>query len=108
MKCPNCNQETSELEEKCKNCGINFEEYEKTHKEKNENEFEYGGKTVFLNFINVVQLIGFIIIAIISYNKGEIGFAVLYIIIGTITFAFIKGFANIIDLLDSINQKMDN
>lgn len=29
LKCPKCGKEVSELDEKCKNCGIKFEDYEK-------------------------------------------------------------------------------
>lgn len=37
MRCPKCNIEVSELDEKCTSCGLNFEEYE-SQKEAEENE----------------------------------------------------------------------
>lgn len=100
MNCPNCNKNVNELEEKCPVCGyilkcnINEEEINST-------------KTILLRFINALQLIGCIIAGIVLL-KGEatlLGFVTFAG--GLITFAFIKGFSDIIDLLDSINDKLD-
>lgn len=106
MKCPNCNREVSELDEKCPICGLNFEEYENKEKENKKAEFEYGCKTVFIRFINGLQLICCIVMAFINWSdeQGILGFTFLFS--GIVLFAFIKGFADIIDLLDSINHKM--
>ena len=65
-------------------------------------------KTTLLKTINFLQLIGFIIMAIISWNAEETLQGFIYLMIGFVTFAFIKGFADIIDLLDSINDKLDD
>ena len=67
----------------------------------------YTTKTTFLKGINVLQLIGFIIMAIVAWNAEETLQGFIYLVIGFVIFAFIKGFADIIDLLDSINDKLD-
>lgn len=106
MNCPKCNTKISELDGKCPKCGLILEGYEKEReKEKEENEDET--KTKGLVFINVIQLIGCIIMAIIYGGNEEtfIGFVIL--ISGIIAFFFIKGFVDIINLLDSINSKLD-
>lgn len=107
MNCPKCHSKVSELDERCPNCGLNFEEYEEEQTEEDE-EQEYG-KTTTLRIINIIQLIAFIIVGFINWlsnNESALnGF--IYIGIGIILFVFIKGFADIIELLSSINQKLD-
>ena len=63
-------------------------------------------KTSFLKIINFLQLIGFIIMAIMCWTTEETIQGFVYLIIGLIIFAFIKGFIDIIDLLTSINDKL--
>lgn len=107
MKCPKCNKEVSELEEKCAFCGLDFEEYENQQKtEENENS-EYGSKTIILKFLTTIQLIGCLICAIILWSNEEIGLGFIALIGGIIASAFIKGFTDIIDLLDEINNKLN-
>lgn len=99
MKCPNCEKEVSELDEKCPACGLIFDEYEQKNKESDTGK---KSKTLLLRFINAIQLIGCIIIAFVFWKDEEIlkGFAFLFS--GIILFAFIKGFIDVIDLLDNI------
>lgn len=107
MKCPTCNEEVNELDQKCPKCGLIFEEYEeeiKSEEEKQTNDAR--SKTLFLNLINILQLIGFVIMMFVQINDEEIMQGVIYLVIGIVLFAFIKGFINIIDLLDEINQKI--
>lgn len=104
MKCPKCNKEVSELEEKCTFCGLNFEEYES--QKENENP-EYADKTIFLRFIIGVQVIGCIIGAIILWNNEETGLGFIVLFGGLIAAACTKGFTDIIDLLDNINNKLN-
>ena len=105
MKCPNCNKKVSELDEKCPSCGVVFDEYDEKEETK-EKDFEYGLKTKFIRFINGLQLISCIIMAFINWSneEGLIGFV--YLFSGIVVFAFIRGFADIIDLLDNINYKI--
>lgn len=105
MKCPNCNKNVSELDEKCPICGLNFDKYEEDNKT-TEDETSFT-KTAFIKIINILQIIGFIIMAIIAWNNEEILQGFIYVVIGLVIFAFIKGFSDIIDLLDSINDKLD-
>ncbi len=107
MKCPKCNKEISELDEKCAYCGMNFEEYESQKEIEENEEFEYGNKTVFLRFVMGIQLIGCIIGAIALWSNEEIGLGFIVLFGGIIAAAFIKGFTDIIDLLDNINNKLN-
>lgn len=106
MNCPKCNKKVSELEETCPFCGISFEEYEEKQQESEQKEdYEYGRKTLLLKFIMWAQLIGCIISSIVLWNNEETGYGFIVLFVGIIVLAFIKGFTDIIDLLDSINNK---
>lgn len=106
MNCPKCNGKISELDEKCPKCGLNFEEYEKEQVEERQ-EIEEETKTKGLLFINAAQLVGSIILALKSLEDEKIFQAALIFASSIILFFFIKGFKDIIDLLDSINKKLD-
>lgn len=84
---------------KCPKCGSDVSEYENKQEEKED-------KTIFLRIINAIQIITCIIIAIVSFVNEEIGNGFIIFIIGFVTFAFIKGFQDIIELLDNINNKL--
>lgn len=47
MKCPKCNKEVSELEEKCTSCGLDFEEYENQLETEENKEFERNQNIIF-------------------------------------------------------------
>ena len=103
MRCPKCNKKISELDEKCPYCGISFEDYEQ------QNPIEYEteeNKTIFLKVINYIQLVIFIITGIINLSSGQMAIGSICIATGLVIFAFIKGFTDIIDLLNSINEKL--
>ncbi len=71
-----------------------------------EKEEENSDKTFILKLINVLQIIACIIISILFfYNEKTIQGAIT-LIITFILFAFINGFTDIIELLDSINKKI--
>ena len=107
MKCPKCNKEVSELEDKCTSCGLNFEEYE-SQKEAEENEKkEAGNKTIVLRVIMAIQLIGCFIVAMSFWSGEEIALGFIVLFGGIILSAFTKGFIDIIDLLDNINNKIN-
>lgn len=74
--------------------------------EEENKERENEDKTIFLRIINAVQIIACIILAIISFSNEEIANGVIILILGFVIFAFIKGFKDIIELLDSINSKL--
>lgn len=101
MKCPRCGSSISELDEICPKCKTNLDAYEEgQEEEKNED------KTIFLRVINVIQIIACTIVAIISFANEQIGNGIIILIVGFVTFAFIKGFKDIIELLDNINNKL--
>lgn len=71
-----------------------------------EDNRENEDKTIFLRIINAIQIIACIIVAIISFSNEEIINGIIMLIIGFVIFAFIKGFKDIIELLDNINNKL--
>ena len=104
MKCPICKEPVNELDDICPNCKSNFDEYERSN---TSNHASYEDRTIAIRFINALQLIGFIIAGIILLVGEKIGQGFICISIGIISYFFIRGFADIIDLLDSINDKLD-
>lgn len=69
-------------------------------------EEENSDKTFILKLINVLQIIACIIISILFFYNEEAIKGVITLIITFILFAFINGFTDIIELLDSINKKI--
>lgn len=65
-------------------------------------------KTMLLRVINAIQILGSLIGAVILWSNEEILMGFIVLAIGIITLAFIKGFQDIIELLDSINNKITN
>ena len=107
MKCPKCNAKISELDEICPNCKTKLDDYdEKLQKQDYEKE---PSKTTLLNIIYILQISGFIIFAFYTWGSktGNILQGIIYIVIGVVLFAFIRGFSDIIDLLDEINDKLN-
>ena len=64
-------------------------------------------KSYKIRIINAILLIISILGAMILASNEEHLFATLSIVLGIVSFIFIQGFANIIDLLDSINNKLE-
>lgn len=103
MKCPKCGANIRELDEICPKCNTKLDEYEEEQEiqeEKNED------KTIFLRIINTIQIIVCIVISIILFANETIGSGIIILIFGFVTFVFIKGFVDIIELLDNINNKL--
>lgn len=105
MRCSNCGANISELDEICPKCKINLDEYEKKNQEQESIDKE--DKTMLLRIINVIQIFGCLIGAIILWSNEEIGMGFVIFAVGVVTFAFIKGFKDIIELLDDINNKLE-
>ncbi len=101
MKCPKCSSSISELDEICPKCNAKLEEYE-DEKEMEINE----DKTIFLRVFNAIQIIACVIVSIVLFSNEEIGYAITTFVAGFVLFVFVKGFKDIIELLDSINQKL--
>lgn len=103
MKCPKCGANITELNEICPKCNTRLDEYEEEQEIQEERNED---KTIFLRIINAVQIMACIIVAIISFSNEEIANGIIMLIVGFVIFAFIKGFKDIIELLDSINNKL--
>ena len=67
---------------------------------------ENNDKTFILKVINVLQIIACLIFAIISFFNEKVIEGIMILIVTFVLFAFINGFTDIIDLLDSINKKI--
>ena len=105
MKCPRCGEKIDELTEVCPNCKLKLNDYDNENEEEEEDFSE--SKTKLLKAINWLQLALCIIASIYFFSNNQTMTGFIWIIAGIIAFAFIKGFYNIIDLLDSINDKLD-
>ncbi len=103
MRCPKCGAKIRELDEICPKCNTKLDEYEE---EKERQEEKNEDKTIFLRIINAIQIIACIIVAIVSFTDEKIVNGVMILIVGFVIFAFINGFKDIIELLDSINNKL--
>ena len=71
-----------------------------------EEKEENNDKSFILKFISALQIIACLIFAIISFSNEKIIEGIMVLIVTFVLFAFIDGFADIIDLLDSINKKI--
>lgn len=105
MKCPRCKKEVSELDEKCKYCGLDFEKYEqKVKNEDSELEEDQGyvtGYNVFLWILAILTIIGGIIV-----GQGETAIMFTCWIAGIILLMIINMLKNIIEELRILNSKI--
>lgn len=97
MICPKCKNEVSDFDTKCPVCEA----------ELNKNNEESKDKTILLRIINAIQIISCMILAFVFLAQKNIILAIGILFGGFITFAFIKGFSDIIELLDKINNKLN-
>ncbi len=105
MKCPRCKKEVSELDEKCKYCGLDFEKYE----QKAENEIEDPGENPgYVTGYNIVLWILGILIFIggIVIGQEEISIMFTCWIAGIIFLLIINMLKNIIEELRILNSKI--
>lgn len=105
LTCPNCGKKVSELDEKCKYCGVDFEKYEK----KVENQTEYSeesqgyvtGYNIFLCIIAILIFVGGLII---GQSQSSIMFGCW--IAGIIFLIILNMLKNIIKELRILNSKI--
>ena len=70
-----------------------------------ENE-EKEDKTILLRIINAIQIFACLIFSVFFLINNEITKGIMILIIGFVLLAFLKGFQDIIELLDKINNKL--
>lgn len=119
MKCQNCGNDVMGLNQRCPVCGellysnsnerqknreINTTKTSNLEVKSNANS----SKTVLLAIIAILVLISCVGLGIYFFTEENIFTGAVYILSGVISFAFIKGFTDIIDLLDNINKKINN
>lgn len=63
-------------------------------------------KTMLLRIINALQFLICMIAGVVLWVSGEVGIGLIVFVAGFVTLVFIKGFQDIIDLLNSINNKL--
>lgn len=105
MKCPRCKKEVSELDEKCKYCGLDFEKYEQKVKsedeELEENQGYVTGYNVFLWILAILIFIGGIIV-----GQEETSIMFTCWITGIIFLVIMNMLKNIIEELRILNSKV--
>ena len=106
MKCPRCKKEVSELDEKCKYCGLDFEQYEQRIKKMEEdNQENYDsyvtGYNVFLWILAILIFIGGIIM-----GQEETSIMFVCWISGIIFQVIMNMLKNIIEELRKLNMKI--
>ena len=105
MRCPRCKKEVSELDEKCKYCGLDFEKYEQKLKNENdeleENQGYVTGYNVFLWILAILIFIGGIIV-----GQEETGIMFTCWITGAIFLVIMNMLKNIIEELRILNSKV--
>lgn len=103
MKCKNCGKEVTETNKMCPSCGTILCD-DKTTISNDKTAAE--SKTILLGIVGILLLIGCIGLGIYYMSEEETSKGIVYILSGIISFVFIKGFSDMIDLLDSINKKI--
>lgn len=107
MKCPKCGATVSELDEKCKQCGVNFEKYEQSNRyKKNDEETVNGyvtGYNVFLGILGILIFIGGIIL-------GQEDVTIMFVswIGGAIFLVFMNMLKDILEELRKISSIINN
>lgn len=106
MRCPRCKKEVSELDEKCKYCGLDFEQYEQKMKEiEKDNQEDYGGYVTGYNiFLWILAILIFIGGIIIGQEETSIMFTCW--ISGVVFLVIINMLKNIIEELRKLNEKI--
>lgn len=111
MKCNNCGNEVeaTKFGHRCPICGKSLEnnnELETTENEVTSQSTSEGTKGMLIAIISVLILLAGVGIGIYFLTQNNTFAGLLYILSGIIGFAFAKGFADIIDLLEQINNKL--
>ena len=105
MKCPRCKKEVSELDEKCKYCGLVFEDYEQEEQNSAEDKEE---NPSYVKGYNILMWIFAIIIFVGGIILGQEETALIFTcwIGGIIFLVIINMLKNIINELRILNSKM--
>lgn len=105
MKCPRCKKEVSELDEKCKYCGLDFEKYEQKVKNEDddsgENQGYVTGYNIFLWILAILIFIGGLVV-----GQEETSIMFICWIAGIIFLIIMNMLKNIIEELRILNSKI--
>lgn len=101
MKFPNCNIKVSELDEKCPNCGINFDDYEAY------NSIEEEKKSTFIVIFKRILVILLIISAFIFFIMEYMSLGLSSILLAVFVWVALTIEEKKIDLLQEISEKLD-
>lgn len=105
LKCPRCKKEISELDEKCKYCGLDFANYEQeVQSQENSQEENQGyvtGYNVFLAILTILLFIGGLII-----GQEETNIMLTCWIAGLVLLVIVNMLKNIIEELRKLNEKI--
>lgn len=103
-KCPNCGKQASELDEKCKYCGVNFEKFEEKKQEIESKENEYSYVTAYNAFICIAAIVIFVGGIMLGQEETSIMFTCW--ISGLIVLVIMNMLKNIIEELRKLNAKI--
>ena len=104
VRCPRCKKEVSELDEKCKYCGLIFDDYKPQEIEKDSEESNYSyvtGYNIFLWILGIFIFVGGIII-----GQEEFSLILSCWICGTIFLVILNLLKNIVQELRILNSKI--
>lgn len=105
MKCPGCKKEVSELDEKCKYCGLDFEKYDQKVKNEDDNLEENQGYVTGYNiFLWILAILIFIGGLVAGQEETSIMFTCW--IAGIVFLVIINMLKNIIEELRILNSKI--
>lgn len=105
MKCPRCKKEVSELDEKCKYCGLDFEKYEQKVKNEDDDSGENQGYVTGYNiFLWILAILIFIGGLVVGQEETSIMFTCW--IAGIIFLIIMYMLKNIIEELRILNSKI--
>ena len=105
IKCSKCGKSVSELDEKCKYCGVDFERFEQTNFQEKDEDTSEGyvtGYNVFICILGILIFVGGIII-----GQEEINVMFISWISGGIFLVIINMLKNIIEELRILNSSMN-
>ena len=107
MKCPKCGEFVTELDEVCPNCKINFDEYENTYGNFENNYEEITERRSNFLFICRMASLFFVTLGIIIFLVVESYYMAIILAVSEIVlWITLKIFEIIIDLLQSIDNRL--
>lgn len=104
LKCPRCMKEISELDEKCKYCGLDFSKYEEKIQKQEISEDEKQGYVTGYNILLVILAV-FLFIGGLVIGQEDTNIMLMSWGAGIVLLAIMNMLKNIIEELRKLNEK---